>query len=231
MGLYTDLASGVQTGPKPNVGLDRSSAQQLLSKAHLHDSGVRPAFAEADAVTRIGAHTFADPDGTYTLTVSIPTLGVLFTTAALAHDANAAAIEAAIDTASPASVPNGDLAVTEGGSAGLEDGFIDITAEDAVAGMPVYITIDGGGDVFPGAVTLTSAGQADRKGAQALYDLNVIAGTLWASGLSVSGLTKPDTNGQTRARRHLALGLAKIAAVEDGSDAIYDAVVALYPLY
>lgn len=233
MGLYTDLAGGAQTGTKPRVGLDRASAHQLLNKAHMHDSDVRSAFAAASAVTQIAALTGTVVSGNYTLTVSIPTLGVEFTTASIAYNAAAATIQTAIDTASPASVPNGDLVVADEGSAGVSDGFITITAEDAVADMPVHITINdvdlSGGGV--GEVTLTTAGQGDRKAAQALYDLNVVAGTLWTSGLAVSGLTRPASNGQSRARYQLIRDLAKMAAVEDGTDDIYDAVMALYPLY
>lgn len=233
MGLYTDLASTNPVPAKPRVGLDRSSGEQLLSKAYQHDSGVRTALAAQSEVTRIATHTGTVTDGTYTLTVEVPTLGVTFTTAALAHDANAAAIEAAIDTASPAAVPNGDLVVTEEGSAGLQDGFIDITAEDAVASMPVLVSIDGtnlvGGGA--GAVTRTTPGQGNRKAAQALFDLNVIAGTLWNSGEAPTDLTRPASNGQTRPRYQAIRDLALQAAVEDGKDHIYDAVVALYPLY
>lgn len=233
MGIYTDLASSTQIPSSGRVGLDRSSAGQLLNKAAMGDLGVRAGFGAQSAVTRIAAHTGTPTGGNYTLTVSIPTLGVEFTTASIAYNAAAATIETAIDTASPASVPNGDLAVTEEGSAGLSDGYIDITAEDAVANMPVHITINdvdmAGGS--PGEVTLTTAGQGNRKAAQALFDMNVVSGALWTSGLAVSGLTRPASVGQTRPRYQLIRDLAIMAAVEDGSDSIYDAVMALYPKY
>lgn len=231
MGIYTDLASTNPIPSKPRVGLDRSSGEQLLAKAAKHDPDVKTAYAAASAVTRIPALTGTPTGGNYTLTVVIPTLGVEFTTASIAYNANAATIESAIDTASPAAVPNGDLSVAEEGSAGLSDGYIDITAEDAVASMPVHISIAdvdlaGGGVDVP---VLTTAGQGNRKAAQALYELNVISGTLWTSGLAVSGLSKPESNGQSRPRYQLIRDLALMAAVEDGTDDIYNAVVALYP--
>ena len=56
------------------------------------------------------------------------------------------------------------------------------------------------------------------------------SGTLWTSGLAVTGLTRPASNGQSRPRYQLIRDLAIQAAAEDGTDDIYNAVVALYPV-
>lgn len=235
MGIYTDLASGAQTGSKPRVGLDRASAHQLLNKAHMHDSDVRTAFAAKDEVTVIPEQTDAGAADTYTLTIELPVLGVSFTTAAIAYNAVASAIESAIDTAATGVVPgwtNSDISVTMENAAGLDDGDVTLTFDgNSVDETPALVTLTPTGFTATGPIVRSTAGQGARKAAQALYDLNVIEGTLWNSGAAPSGLTKPASNGQSRARRQLILDLAKMAAVEDGIDDIYDAVVALYPLY
>lgn len=231
MGIYTDLAAGTVATGALAPGLDRASRHQLLSKAYQHDPDPSGAYAAASAVIDIATHTGTVVGGTYTLSVSIPRLGVSFTTADIANDATAATIEAALDTASPASVPDGDLAVTEEGSAGLQDGGITITGEDALASTPIFVTIDGtnltGGDA--GEVTQTVFGQTDRKAGQALWELNVVQGTVHNSGVAVNALTKPASLGQTRPRSGLIEDLARVAAWEDGSDSILTAVRSLYP--
>lgn len=231
MGIYTDLASGTVATGANAPGLDRASRHQLLNKAYTYDPSVGSEYAAQSAEIEIATHTGTVTDGTYTITVSIPRLGVQFTTASIAHDATAAQIETAIDTASPSVVGDGDLAVDEEGSAGLQDGAITITAEDTVANTPVFVTIDGsslvGGDA--GDVTYNAYGQVDRKAAQALWGLGVVEGPLHNSGEPVTGLAKPETSGQTRPRSGLVADLARVAAWEDGSDAILEAVYALYP--
>lgn len=230
MGIYTDLASGDQIPSKPRVGLDRSAGEQLLAKSANIGPTVKTAYAAQDEVTRIAAHTGTPVSGNYTITVEFPTLGITYTTASIAYNATAATIETALDTASPAAVPNGDVVVSEEGAAGLSDGYCDFTCEDAVAEIPCLISIAdvdmSGGS--PGAVTRTTPGQSDRKAAMALFELNVISGSLWNSGEQPS-LTKPASSGQSRPRFQLIHDLAVEAAVEDGKNYIYDAVMALYP--
>ncbi len=87
--------------------------------------GVNPGV---DEIQVIAQYARAPSGGTYTLyfddNVETP-----LTTAAIAFDATAATIETAVDTAFTAypSWTNGDVAVTESGSAGISDGTVTLT--------------------------------------------------------------------------------------------------------
>ena len=232
MGIYTTLASGDQIGEQPRVGLDRSSGEQLLSKAYGYDPDVGSAYAAADEVAVFPEQTDAGAADTYTLTINFPTLGVSVTTAAIAYNAVDTVIEGAIDTASDGTVPswtNGDISVSMGGSAGLDDGTVTLTFVGAsVTETPAVVTLTPTGFTATGGA-VRNFGSAGRPAAQALFELNVISGTLWGGGEAPVGLTRPASNGQTRPRWDLIRSLALEAAAEDGTDDIYDAVVALYP--
>lgn len=235
MGLYTDLTtSSTEIDPAaPRSGLDRASSSQLRGKAYQNDSTVRPAFTAQSEVSRIDALTGTPTAGTYALTISVPTTGLSYTTAGIAYNATAATIESAIDTAMAAhpSWTNGDLGVSEEGSAGLSDGYCDFTAANCLASMPVLISIDTSSVTGIGGaqtVTRSTPGQGNRKAAQALLDLNVVSGALHNSGEAPSW-TKPACNGQSKPRSGLIKDLARQACTEDGTDYVWTAVLALYP--
>ena len=173
--------------------------------------------------------------GTFALTFVMNTTGETFTTAGIAYNATAATIEGAIDTAattaSITSWTNGDVSVSEEGSAGLSDGYCDFLCENSVGEMPVIITIDTSSVTGIGGaqtVTRTTGGQGDRKATQALYELNVVAGTLQASG-DATVWTRPESVGQSRPRYGLIKDLTLQAVYEDGTDDAYDSIVGLYP--
>jgi len=237
MGIYTDLASTSPIPGKPRVGLDRTSGEQLLSKAALHDPSVGSAYAGADEVSVIPEQTDAGAADTYTITLEFPTVagGTTVTTAAIAYNAVPATIEGAIDTAmTSASFPswtNADISVSGSGAAGIDDGTVTLTFDGtSVNNIPCLVTWTATGFTANGSTTRSTPGQVDRKAAQALFELNVISGSLWNSGEQPSGLTRPASNGQSRPRYQLIRDLAIQAAVENGKDYIYDAVVALYPV-
>lgn len=237
MGIYTDLttSSSVIKPAAPRVGIDRSSAQQLLAKAAIFDPTIGTDYAAADEDDSIDQLTGTPTGGTYTLTFTMPTTGETFTTAAIAYNATAATIEGAIDTAATTAAitdwTNGDISVAEENSAGLSDGYCTFLCENAVGEMPVIITIDTssvtgiGGDQ---TVTRSTAGQGDRAAAQALFELNVVEGTLHSSGEAPADWTKPESTTQSRPRVGLIKALALQASIEDGTDDAYEAVAALY---
>lgn len=235
MGLYTDLASTNPIPAAPRVGLDRSSGEQLLAKATQIDPVVVGSFAAANEVSVIPEQTDAGVGDTYTLTIELPVKKKTFTTAAIAYNAVAATIEAAIDTAATGVVSgwtNSDISVSMSGAAGLDDGTVTLTFDGAsVVNTPALVSLTATGFNATGPITRSTPGRGDRKAAKALFDMNVIAGSLWNSGAAPSGLTRPDSNGQSRPRRQLILDLALQAAIEDGKDDIYNQVAALYPLY
>lgn len=236
MGIYTDLATqGTQyaSGP-PRVGLDRSSTQQLLSKAVQHDPLIGAAYAAADEVSVIPEQTDAATADTYTITLNFPTLDIVVTTAGIAFNAINTTIETAIDSAmTTASFPswtNADISVTMAGAAGLDDGTVTLTFDGvSVDSLPCLVSITPTGFNEVGSTSRTQGGQGDRKATQALFELNVVSGTLQASGDAPTDWVRPDSNGQSRPRWDLIQGLALQAATEDGTDDVYNTVVALYP--
>jgi len=234
MGVYTDLASTNPIPSAPRVGLDRSSAQQLLNQAVIYDPDVRTAFAARDEIAVIPEQTDAGVADTYTLTINFygALKGTAITTAAIAFDAVDTAIESAIDTAA-AAIPGfvaGDIAVTMAGAAGLDDGTVTLTfSGDSVDETPAVVTLTPTGFTATGPITRTE-GRTNRKALQALYDLNVISGTVVESPNAPTDWIRPASVGQTRPRFQLIRDLALQATIEDGTDYIYNAVVALYPL-
>lgn len=236
MGIYTDLASSTQFGPKPRVGLDRSSAEQLLGKAQFIDPTVRPEYAAADNVVVYAEQTDSAATDTYTLTVEFfgALKGLSFTTAAIAYNAVASAIESAIDTAATGVVPgwtNGDISVAMGGAAGLDDGTITLTFDGtSVTETPATVTLTPTGFTLVGSANGTrTGGQGDRKALMALFELNVVSGTVHAAGDEPTDWVRPASTGQSRPRYDLIRGLAVLASQEDGTDHVFNKVKALYP--
>lgn len=234
MGIYTDLANSNRVTSGPGVGLDRSSGGQLLSKAALHDPTVSPALAASNEVSVIPEQTDAGVADTYTLTLDFygALKGTSVTTAAIAYDAVDTAIESAIDTAAAAlpSWTNSDISVAMAGAAGLDDGTVTLTFDGAsVAEIPCVVTLAATGFTATTPITRT-AGKADRKALQALFDLNVVSGTVHDSPNAPTDWVRPESTGQTRARYQLIRDLAVLASQEDGTDEIIDAVAALYPV-
>lgn len=237
MGIYTDLATGsvAISQTKPRVGLDRSSAEQLLQKAAQHDPPSAAAWAATDDVQRIPEQTTAATGDTFTLTFNFPNLAVgTFTTAAIAFDATDATIESAIDTAATtASVTgwtNGDITVLDENAAGLDDGWVDFTCDGAsVTGQPAdLIVMTPTGWTQDGTITKTASGQVDRKATEALRELNAVSG-VYHDSVDAPVWTKPAANGQSRPRKDLLRSLCAQAEVEDGNENVWDAVIALYP--
>ena len=239
MGIYTNLATGSVSiaASKPRAGLDRASAEQLLSKASQHDPLIGTVYAAKDEVQTIPHQSDSWAADTYTLTISLPRLAVgTFTTAAIAYNATAATIETAIDVAATsASVTgwtNGDITVAEVGSAGVSDDAVTLTFDGAsVTEQPAEATVlaaTGFTAVTP--VVRTTGGQVDREATQALFALNVISGTLQQSAEAPSDWVRPAGVGQSRPRAGLIKDLAVQATWEDGTDDAYNAIAALYQL-
>ena len=118
MGVFSDSISGdVISTNAP--GIHNSIRRQLesLSISVLGDPDISDDTAVIDEVQSIAQHVEADA-GDFTITVTLAN-GESFETAAIAYDANAAAIELAIDTAADGTVTgwfNGDISV-----AGFDD--------------------------------------------------------------------------------------------------------------
>lgn len=237
MGIYTDLATSEPIGPQPQVGLDRSSGQQLLSKAAQADPDVLAAYAASNEQTVIPEQVNGTPAlDTYTLSFTF--YGALkdvpvTATGMIVLEAVDTVIEAAIDSALNGVVPgwtNGDVSVSMAGAAGLDDGSVTLDFDGAsVAGTPVTVTLTPIGFVASGPITRTP-GQTDRKALMALFELNVVEGTVHDSPNAPTDWVRPESNGQSRPRYQLIRDLARVASTEDGTDAVTDTVNALYPV-
>lgn len=178
MGLYTTLLSNAKSfDVTPADGVADAVARKVEEYQRKQgDLALPSAFAVRNSVYTIEHNTNID-GGTYTLTVTLRN-GVTYTTAAIAFDANAATIQAALDTASPASVTDAHVVVT-GGDIATAD--IVLTFSGAtVDGERHFVTIDGAellDDVTPvanPAVEETAVGQTDREPWAILKALDVI---------------------------------------------------------
>ena len=191
-----------------------------------------------DEVTDIATHLTTTSGGNYTLTVNATVNSITYTTANIVYNATAATIEAALDTASPATVVDGDVAVAEAGSVGLSDGNCSFTCSGNLAEVPVLITIADvdltGSGAGVGAVTRTADGHADRNCYQALFEMNIVDGAGNDAGESPS-MTLPvnpdDYIGQVgRARLETIEWLATQVALEEGTDNTRNLLRTLYNL-
>jgi hypothetical protein len=108
MGVYADLLANTQvhSAAKPRSGYDRATYEWLYAKSQVLDPALPTTYAAKTAVGKIAAQTGTPTGGTYTITVTVPTYNngrsLTYTTAAIAYNATAATIQAALDTASPA---------------------------------------------------------------------------------------------------------------------------------
>ena len=236
MGYLQDLAVGSNhiTPTKPRVGLDRASAEGLLSYGDVTGNlDLDTNYVAQDEVSVIPEQTDAGAADTYTITVNLTVLGESFTTAGIAYNAVDTVIETAIDVAATAlpdtSWTNGDISVSMGGSAGIDDGTVTLTFDGtSVNEMPALVSITPTGFTETGSTSRTTPGQGGREATQALFDLNIVSGTLQGSG-SVPTWTKPATSGRARPGTGLIRDLALSTIDEDGTEDAYDAIVALYP--
>lgn len=227
------------TFPAAKVGRARSRAyQQVAREAAKAVAGLTTANTAQDEVTDIAQHVATVSGGTFTLSVNATVNAITYTTAGIAYNATAATIEAALDTASPATVGDGDINVAEAGSAGLSDGNCAFTCSGNLAEVPVLITIDGAsltGGGTAGAVTRTTAGQPDRNALQALFELNVIDGSVPDCGEASTDWTLPTAANDyigwyRRARLELIWWLGAQLVVEEGITNNKLALLALYDL-
>lgn len=237
MGIFANLigANSHVIGPSaaPRVGLDRASARMLIAGATKVDPAIATAYAAIDEVQSIPHQSSSGVGDTYTLTISLPRLQIgTFTTAAIAYDATAATMETAIDVAATAAGvtdwTNGDITVAEAGVAGVSDGIVTLTFDGAsVTEEPCILTVmTCTGWTQDGVLTRATPGQTNRNGAQALFAVGAIAGSLW-----ICGATPVLTIGTSlkRPRMGLLVDLAMSATWEDGNSAIYNALRVLYP--
>lgn len=107
------------------------SVADVLTPGAWHYIEMKFKIAEAAFITRVEALTGTVTSGNYTLTVEVPSQSTgQFTTANIAYNANATTIAAAIDSAAPGGLPSNFVNVTDEGTQGVFDGYIELTADD-----------------------------------------------------------------------------------------------------
>jgi hypothetical protein len=234
LGIYSDILANARTidTSSPREGSDRAVVRQLQALMDRQGDRDYPSgYAERNEVQSIAAHQGTVSGGTFTLAFTLWD-GTEFETGNIAFDANAATIEAAIDTAADGVVEGftaGDIAVTGGP---LTTTPVVLTfSGDSVAGQnhdPVVVDdalLTGGGSA--GAVSVTTEGQGDRTAWAILRQCGAISGTLPNQGEDPTDLTAA-TNRATNPHLPDAAtlkALAHEAAVEDRNAAVEDAIL------
>lgn len=234
MGIYSDILASAKTidTSSPREGNDRAVVRQLNALMDRQGDAEYPSGYDAqNEVQEIATYDSVVSGGTFTLAFTLWD-GTEFETAAIAYDADAATIEAAIDTAADGVVDGfeaGDIAVTGGD---LNTAAVVLTfSGDSVAGQnhdPVVVDdalLTGGGSA--GEVTVTTEGQGDRTAWAILNVCGAISGTLPDQGEDPTDLTAA-TNRATNPHLPDAAtlkALAHEAAVQDRNQAVEDAIL------
>jgi len=203
------------------------------------NSKVDPIVSADDAVNAV--HTLAvdtvdHTGGNFTLRISIRSADgqsyTTFTTGNIAHSANAATIEGAIDTAATsASVP------------GWTNGDITVAGGNLQSATPVTLTFDGtsvagrqhaatvfndsmtGGTSPATRVTVTNAGQTDRPAWGVLLATGVISGTLPEQTAAASSSAVTKGGNLLGVPDWFIRSMAREAAAEDGNNESYFSIV------
>lgn len=191
MGVLADFLANSTTidAAAPRDALDRGVVRKLTDYINsLGDPAYPSGMAAVDEVQEIAIHEDGVDGGTFTLTITLFG-GVSFTTAAIAFDANAATIEAAIDLVAAPKVPGftaGDIAVTGGP---LTTDPLVLTFDGAtVAAKNHGLTVitssltDGGVAEDAGEVTVTDAGQPLRTAYSTLIVIGILSAPAPAHG-------------------------------------------------
>jgi len=181
--IFTNLIANTSPAvPAAIVGRAESRIKNYLQRMETSmKSKLSSTNTEANEVSVIAAFGGTATGGNFTISVDLPTRGISYTTASIAHDAADSVIETALDSASPATVPDGDIAVV-GSATNFTDGTMTFTANGSanVSAMPALITITdvdlSGTDPTVGAVTRSTPGRKNRNGHQAISDLNIALG-------------------------------------------------------
>jgi len=219
MGAVADLKAAPKTFEVPSA-----LSQYLDRLVSVADAAVPASHAATNEVQTIAAAV--SDAGTWTLTITLRN-GVTFTTAAIAHDADAATIEAAIDTASPASIGDGDISVS-GGPINTADVVLTFDGP-SVAGQKIGLSAVVSSltlsevPVADPAVSITTAGQTVRNARAVMLNLGLIADATPPH----QGLTTAPTPGDNLLRipPWVVRELAQEVAFEDGENGVYQAIV------
>ena len=232
MGIYSDILANAQSidlgDTDGRVAIDKMLVRSLNGlQAIQGDLDLPAAFDAIDEVQEIAIYSGTVSGGDFTLTISLFGLDP-FTTDAIAYDANAATIEAAIDTAAAAaSVPDfvaGDIAVT-GGPLTTTPVVLTYSGDSVAGHNHGEVVIDGTGLTGGGSAgdeSTTTEGQTVRTAWAILVACGAIGGTIPAQGVAptaITAATNRATNDNLPSQAVLR-ALAHEAAIEDNLVAV-----------
>lgn len=236
MGCFSDLYGSVCSAAAPRSGFDRATYKWLYDLSQKVDYTLPATYAAKTAVGKIAQTTGTPTGGTYTITVTIPTYnngqGLTYTTAGIAHDATAATIQTALDTASPAGITNAAVLVAEENTKGLLDGYCTFTCAQELVSHVLVLTDDisslTGGVPVAGAITYTTYGQPKRNALYSLVKMGVIAIASLHNAGAAATFTKP-TSLVKRPRMNVLRALMIWLQTEEGGNLASAELVRLYP--
>lgn len=225
MGVYTDFLSHTTVVDKtePQVALDRIAYNELVRLRDSFDPETPAGFEARDEVQTVGQYTDTVTGGNFTLTIVDPD-GTQITTANIAHDADAATIETAIDTACNGTITgwsDGDISVSGGDltAADVKLTFSGNSVTQQNFGLTVATDVDLVGDGELGDVTVNKEGQQQRYAWAVMQNLGLY-GSPPNQGEALSSLatlaTSPGENPRWPSAS-LRRALAWQAAIDDGN--------------
>jgi hypothetical protein len=235
MGVYADFlasARSIDTGGHDGIRIagDKAIVRQIRALMAAVDPAYPSGFEARNEVQSIAIFGGSPSGGTFTLSFTLKG-GTTFTTAGIAHNANAATIQGAINTAATAaSVPgwaNGDIVVTGGP---LTTTPITLTYSGASVASKNHgaVSINAAGVTggTAGAVSTTTHGQSKRLAWAVLRVSGCISSDPPAQGTSPSSVVAIDRAANPHMLDQDAIrDLAREASIEDESADVYTAIV------
>jgi hypothetical protein len=236
--LTANLVSNPATFTYNGASVDSTDQGELTVDGALLTGGgtegaistTTPGVAGTDEVQTIAIFPAPVASGNYTLTINVTT-DAAFDTANIAYDANAATIQTAVDTAATGNITaweNGAITVTGGPltTAPVVLTFDGVSVDNADQVTTIVNDIDLDPD-YSGATTVTTNGQTVRLALSALNVMGVIDSPPPAQG-TTSGLVATTTRASNpwMPRQETLQALAMQAAIDDGTDGMYGALMA-----
>lgn len=232
MGVFADLLASpktIDTGGADGVRVagDKVTTREINTlMARMGDPDYPAAYAAKNEVQSIAIYSGLVNGGTFTLTIKLKGKPI-FTTAAIAYNANAATIQTAINTAGTAA-GNGwvnDSVVVTGGPLTTTPLTLTYSGASVAALNHDQATINGSlltGGGSAGAASTTTQGQTKRTAWATLLSAGVLGGTVPVQGDTPSGLTVLNTRESypQMISQDTIRALAEEAAFEDGNEAV-----------
>jgi hypothetical protein len=229
MGVYSELLDSISTSAEGKMRLIRRSLKQFRSAQG--DIPFESAFAAKDAQHQIPVYIDTVSGGTFDLAFVLWS-GETFICTEIAYDADAATIEAAVDSAATAANitgwTNGDISVS-GGPLTVAALTFDYSGDSVKELNHFQIGTDGTNLTGGGSIDISikiEPGQSQRPALAALESLNVISGDPPEQG-ALAPLNVVGTRGDMylNPSAEILVYLATQAGIEDSTTGIRDVIL------